>query len=656
MKVAEALRRQHPAAGLTRLTAWFGLIAGLVTSLPWFMIASIDAEYGYSSSAIFNPLSWKPVSLFAGSGTYMFAGAVIAAPVFALSRYLRRLQEAAPAQANFGPRCRYDKFEASLPLAGASLREASQRAWIRLALTSLFSVAAVHAVVNLLILLRGWGSVAGLLLLLSTAFNLAGGLIFSITLSSSAEPGQAILRAFWPRLIAALAILLSVFSPSPFVGLGLLLAALWTDRRASAAWNATALAGLESEAVIGWREGLRSLFRNFLNWQGIERWPFSRFSNPMRLVSARWPVAIALAVGWKTLLFSWVYIAMLSPDPFGFIRLETGEMSSSSSLMVYMPILAVMPFLAIQEWALRWRSLAALPVSHRRMAGWYYGPGIFLLALSMAGRMWVESRPMTDSILLSPGLPISSEGPVSINKQSGALERRDVVNVPPAMWRLERAENAPVVSAPWGEEATLEAYRLWPFHAWIYNPYGVGPESSDAMLAWQLERAVLDLTGEPIRVPVPTDDPRWRFYLTQSISSAARSADASILPKWRFWPERWLLRLLLTSGALGGLLIICTIYRGPPRRRWITYLGFYVGLAVVLSVSFRGVTTPFFALLLRMMDPLVPDGLFGATLLTILFILILQGWMERRFAEIEFCASEFSPYWLDAKSRRFRQG
>jgi hypothetical protein len=128
------------------------------------------------------------------------------------------------------------------------------------------------------------------------------------------------------------------------------------------------------------------------------------------------------------------------------------------------------------------RRVDHLPISRRVLLAWLLVPGMGALVAGYgAARLWetAESAAQTLEVFAFDG------------GADGAGLR-----VPPALWRLTTAAEAPVVTAPWGESVTARTVPLLrggPLRLW--KPYTAPPEASPRFAAWQLARAAADWYG-----------------------------------------------------------------------------------------------------------------------------------------------------------------
>jgi hypothetical protein len=165
---------------------------------------------------------------------------------------------------------------------------------------------------------------------------------------------------------------------------------------------------------------------------------------------------------------------------------------------------------------------------------------------------------------------ISTSGPVLVN-----LENEDGIElqVPYEFWGFTYGE-APAVAAPWGERLTLPAHTIAPgSRGKVFNPFGIGEDSSERFIAWQQARAIqavygLDPTPD-IADPVVPADARSRMHqrtwglglLIVSLLLIAGLIACLQQPKTR--SGRFLVKALLPALGISIGLVILAMLVGP---------------------------------------------------------------------------------------------
>jgi len=135
--------------------------------------------------------------------------------------------------------------------------------------------------------------------------------------------------------------------------------------------------------------------------------------------------------------------------------------------------------------------LGGLPFPRERLLRYAVLPTLAVLAASVVASE-ARSRPFVGMEPFSRGVALDL---ASERTLTGLGTYHEHVRVPPSLWRIGSPEDA-VVTAPWGETATVHTHPLWPGASVVaYNPYDVEMAGSREFLEWQLARALAAVHG-----------------------------------------------------------------------------------------------------------------------------------------------------------------
>jgi len=246
-------------------------------------------------------------------------------------------------------------------------------------------------------------------------------------------------------------------------------------------------------------------------------------------------------------------------------------------------------------------------------------------------------------------LPISrrllwahSAGPIIVSAAVGAMVGISIIALNPRSFSqvqyseccvkvpwdyLELSENGqvPAIESPWGETYTPKASPLWRGQSVaIYDPYEVGPDSSERFVAYQTRRAVEAVHGtgftlESARGRVPADRIRTAAAALVVLTVLVTTMVAFALLQYGSSVHRKFFK----RTSIGGLILLVVIVVAVSLARLLGYTEvWYVG--ALFSIGIRS---------LAQILPLPT---------TILWILCVTSWagayllLERIFSKIEF--------------------
>lgn len=124
-----------------------------------------------------------------------------------------------------------------------------------------------------------------------------------------------------------------------------------------------------------------------------------------------------------------------------------------------------------------------------------------------------------------------------------------------AYWRWSGADVPPAVVAPWGEQ--VEPYATRVLGRWLYNPFTVRDNSSEAFKAWQWQRLTTTVYGQPVpqaqfnkreRQHPPMRSERWPVLLLRTAFSFALMTFL-VLPCWHMRIHRFTWRSALWTAV-----------------------------------------------------------------------------------------------------------
>jgi hypothetical protein len=293
-------------------------------------------------------------------------------------------------------------------------------------------------------------------------------------------------------------------------------------------------------------------------------------------------------IAWRTCLLG-RNVALLAATAFLTFLLvgDDGPMRAEPFLAIFFTGMVVMHSTRVL------RDVGHLPIARRRLAAWVLLPPLLAMGLGFLGALAAWE--------LDPGTHWAQQ--VDLAKQRRAGESKDAasdhVMVPGALLRPvlfpARRSGSFVVTAPWGESATLRFEPLLPGLPLAFaNPYDITPESSIDFVAWQLSRAVRDAYG----AEVAPEEIRERYL------SVLQGRVIGPFFDQRFGEDHPEIDHVDRPGAVGwslGLLVLVWLVAGwwgtgagvPPAdrirwersRRWVRTLQITGGL-VVLGLVF----------------------------------------------------------------------
>lgn len=177
-------------------------------------------------------------------------------------------------------------------------------------------------------------------------------------------------------------------------------------------------------------------------------------------------------------------LVMLTPFMLLFGALLSGLilhlMPESDLRFAYVPMTAYMCLTFAAPMAANLRAVDALPLGRRYLLALISLPALLLLSAGyLGGVIWIgQSDPVVPEV-------------VFIDEDEGYG-----VRVPTYMWRLSWSGEAPPATAPWGESHPVATIPVVKGAApLVSKPYTTPEGSSLAFVAWQIERAALDMYG-----------------------------------------------------------------------------------------------------------------------------------------------------------------
>jgi hypothetical protein len=154
-------------------------------------------------------------------------------------------------------------------------------------------------------------------------------------------------------------------------------------------------------------------------------------------------------------------------------------------------------------------------------------------------------------------LIVVTSQPVLVNLDGIELQ------VPYEFWVLAVEGEAPAAEAPWGERLTLPAHTIAPGSGrTVFNPFGVGQDSSERFVAWQKARAIQAVYGLDPGAWSRLHDSTWGLgLLIVSLLLIAGMIACLQQPKSR--TGRFLLKALLPALGISVGLVILAMLIGP---------------------------------------------------------------------------------------------
>jgi len=211
-------------------------------------------------------------------------------------------------------------------------------------------------------------------------------------------------------------------------------------------------------------------------------------------------------------------LALLYATMLGFST-YTGARASVSPAVAVIPV--ILMFSSTQ-------ALSVLPVRpwRRLLLGVLMGPVLATLGIVVGLGLRTAYKPPLDHTSSAP------------YKEQLAGHWDNPSRIELTYWRWSEAEAPPAVVAPWGERVEPFAARV--LGRWLYNPFTVRQESSEAFKAWQWQRLTDAVYGQPVpqqqfsrrdRQHPPMRSERWPVLLLRTAFSFAMMIFL-VLPCW----------------------------------------------------------------------------------------------------------------------------
>lgn len=260
-----------------------------------------------------------------------------------------------------------------------------------------------------------------------------------------------------------------------------------------------------------------------------------------------------------------------------------------TSLLVFAVLMPMWLAAMVSHAAQVLREVGHLPISRRRLAPWVLLPGLLALVFGVVGASGLRA--------LDPS-PTGREEVDVIAYDRDDPTRHQTVRVPGHLHRLVFGLAPVRVTAPSGESAVLEPKRLVPgLPLGALNPYGFGPGSSRAFVAWQLSRAVRDAYG--YEVDAATIDESYLSVLDGRVIApffATRFREDHGEQALR-WPRSFPFLGMFVALVFWGLSAWVALSPNVPpatERAWLRRKRFRAVAATILFVLlFGSLTTPF---------------------------------------------------------------
>ncbi len=191
-----------------------------------------------------------------------------------------------------------------------------------------------------------------------------------------------------------------------------------------------------------------------------------------------------------------------------------------------------------------------LPVNRRTILAWLVWPAILMLGMGYGLGQWQASGQYAEAEVIS-----------FINDEAGYG-----LKVPPISFTMVKADDAPLITAAWGESYQAEFAPVMKGLPWLlYKPYSTPEGSSKQFVAWQISRVVKAVYGEDLS-PAEIS----RRYLETDDSGRVVVGPGGLTfkadyPQWKRLPAGPIFPFLFGSAVVLYLLILAILFRG---LRW----------------------------------------------------------------------------------------